>query len=261
MSAYKMGYGKNMMTLLQKRTVQNNAGFLLNHLKPNMNLLDCGCGPGTITVGLAKLLNKGTITGIDIEQSQVEMSRKLAQKEHLENTTFQQANILDLPFARNTFDVVFTHAVLSHLNNHVEIVKKLLHIIKPGGILAAREIDFGVSVFYPQNNLMDEFNQLRIKLKTLSSDVNVGRKLRSIFFSAGCDNVISSASTETPDAKSIANHYILESDNLLWQEALKDGLVTQTKLNDFKNAWEDFGANRESFVSWTWFEAVGFKKR
>jgi len=38
---------------IKARSAEVYAGFLLPHLRPDMAVLDCGCGEGTITIGLA----------------------------------------------------------------------------------------------------------------------------------------------------------------------------------------------------------------
>ena len=47
------------------RTAENSATYLLPELKPHMGILDVGCGPGTITAGLAGYVPQGHVTGID----------------------------------------------------------------------------------------------------------------------------------------------------------------------------------------------------
>ena len=42
------------------------SAFFSDRLKPGMNVLDCGCGPGTLTLGLAQAVDPGQTTGIDI---------------------------------------------------------------------------------------------------------------------------------------------------------------------------------------------------
>ena len=43
------------------RSVDDQAAFLIPHLRAGMILLDCGCGPGTITAGLAKIVEPGAV--------------------------------------------------------------------------------------------------------------------------------------------------------------------------------------------------------
>lgn len=43
-----------------------------------MNVLDCGCGPGTITLGFAELVGAGQVVGTDIEDSQVALASESA---------------------------------------------------------------------------------------------------------------------------------------------------------------------------------------
>ena len=64
---YTLGYSSQTVQRLQKRTAAKEAGFLLPHLSPSMRLLDCGCGPGSITAGLAEAVAPGQVVGVDIE--------------------------------------------------------------------------------------------------------------------------------------------------------------------------------------------------
>ena len=75
---YTHGYDARFVERLQRRTVERAADFFLPHLKSGMSLLDCGCGPGSITVGLAEVVAPGEVVGIDIETSQVETARSHA---------------------------------------------------------------------------------------------------------------------------------------------------------------------------------------
>ena len=56
---YPMGYGPAATTIMAQRTAQSHAAFFLPHLTAGMRPLDCGCGPGTITLGLAELVAPG----------------------------------------------------------------------------------------------------------------------------------------------------------------------------------------------------------
>ena len=101
------------------RTASKQASFFLPHLTPGMSLLDCGCGPGTITLGLAEHLTDGLVTGIDLDESALAPARASAQQDGISNVGFETGGLYELPFANNSFDAVFSHAVLEHLSEPV----------------------------------------------------------------------------------------------------------------------------------------------
>ena len=77
-SSYTMGYSEEFRQLLDRRSAETHAAHLLPHLKPGLRVLDFGCGPGTITVGLAKVVETGEVHGIDVEESQINLARSAA---------------------------------------------------------------------------------------------------------------------------------------------------------------------------------------
>jgi len=109
-AAYTMGYSEDFQKLLRRRNAETSAAYLLPHLKPGMRVLDFGCGPGTISMGLAEAVEPGELHGIDMEESQIEMARVAASAGGHRNATFQTADVTDLPFEDNSFDVAHCNA-------------------------------------------------------------------------------------------------------------------------------------------------------
>jgi ubiquinone/menaquinone biosynthesis C-methylase UbiE len=72
---YTMGYGPAATAIMAMRTAESHAAFFLPYLKPGLSLLDCGCGPGTITAGFAELVAPGEVVGTEIEAQVRELSR------------------------------------------------------------------------------------------------------------------------------------------------------------------------------------------
>src|SRR5215475_11250525 len=78
-----------------QRTAPAQAAFFLPHLRPGMDLLDLGCGPGSITIGLAAAVAPGRTTGVDrIPQS-------------IDGVEVTSADVMDLPFPDASFDAIF----------------------------------------------------------------------------------------------------------------------------------------------------------
>ncbi|KAJ5835280.1 hypothetical protein N7447_001306 [Penicillium robsamsonii] len=136
---YTTDHSTSVLRTHSWRTVANSAPYLLPHLKPYMKILDVGCGPGSITVSLAKHIPSGHVTGVEYVPDPLEGARALAQAEGLSNITFQEGNIHALPFEDNTFDMVHAHQVLQHITDPVHALKEMRRVAKDGGIVACRE--------------------------------------------------------------------------------------------------------------------------
>jgi 2-polyprenyl-3-methyl-5-hydroxy-6-metoxy-1,4-benzoquinol methylase len=73
---------------LARRVAATSAAFFLPHLRPGLRLLDCGCGPGSITFGLAEAVAPGEVVGFDVQPAQVERARALAAERGVPNVRF-----------------------------------------------------------------------------------------------------------------------------------------------------------------------------
>jgi ubiquinone/menaquinone biosynthesis C-methylase UbiE len=108
---YTPGHTLKAVEFMARRVAETHAAFLLPYLKPGLSVLDCGCGPGTITLGLASRVAPGAVIGIDAEPSQVVESRNNAASLGLQNMSCRVATVYELPFESDTFHVVFAHAL------------------------------------------------------------------------------------------------------------------------------------------------------
>ena len=97
-SSYTMGYSEEFRQLLDRRSVQTHAAHLLPHLDPGLRVLDFGCGPGTLSVGLADAVDPGEFHGIDMEESQIDLARAAAKAGGHNNATFHVGDATALPF-------------------------------------------------------------------------------------------------------------------------------------------------------------------
>ncbi|AEO70712.1 uncharacterized protein THITE_2057225 [Thermothielavioides terrestris NRRL 8126] len=202
-NTYKQGYSASTVSNHQRRTAEVDAAFLLPHIKKTDRILDVGCGPGTITSGFAKYAPEGMVVGIDISADVLEKARALAAEagvpaEGPGSVVFEQGNVLGrLPHPDDTFDIVFCSQVLGHMPSPDLVVRALTEmrrVLRPGGILAAREAAF--QHFWPRHLGLDRLwvANLRRALRGSANggggggdDESIGASLPSLFRRAGFD--------------------------------------------------------------------------
>ncbi len=119
--------------LLVARTASKDAAFLLPHLRPGMTLLDCGCGHGTTTTDLAEVVAPGRVVGIDLDEERIVAARKHAAERGVNNVDFQTANVYQLPFPDDFFDVAFENQILMYLKEPIKAVQEIRRVLKQGG--------------------------------------------------------------------------------------------------------------------------------
>jgi ubiquinone/menaquinone biosynthesis C-methylase UbiE len=89
---YTFGDEAAVRRAFQQRTLVDCASFLLPHLRPGMSVLDCGCGPGSLTVDLAARVAPGEVVGVDREAGQFAQARALAAERGVTNVRFEEAD-------------------------------------------------------------------------------------------------------------------------------------------------------------------------
>jgi ubiquinone/menaquinone biosynthesis C-methylase UbiE len=127
------------------------AAFLAPHLRAGMRLLDCGCGPGSITVDLAQAVAPGEAIGIDLREDALAHGRALARERRIANVTFQAASVYQLPYPDGSFDAAFACAVLQHLAAPRAALKEMRRVLKPGGVIGIADGSSTITFRYPTN--------------------------------------------------------------------------------------------------------------
>ena len=151
MTVYTHGHHDSVLRSHRSRDVANSAAYLLGELRPGRSVLDAGCGPGTITVGLAAGVAPGRVTAIDTSQEVLAEAAALAAGQGVTNVEFAVADLYALPYPDSSFDIVHAHQVLQHLADPVAALRELGRVCRPGGVVAARDGDYAGMIWYPEN--------------------------------------------------------------------------------------------------------------
>src|SRR5262249_11960525 len=157
----------------------------------------CGCGPGSITFGIAEAVYPGSIVGIDFGESQIARAQAAISDTPRGNVSFQVAGCYSLPFPADTFDRIFSHALFEHLSEPVRAMAELGRVLKPNGMVGLCSPDWGGFVLSPPSDALaravSSYKTLQIRN---GGDVDAGRKLGANLTAAGFEDVHMSARYE-----------------------------------------------------------------
>ncbi|MDJ0844565.1 class I SAM-dependent methyltransferase [Crocosphaera sp.] len=243
---YSGAYGNVTLHSFSQRTASKEADFFLPYLSSNMALLDCGCGPGTITVDLAKMVAPASVIGIDIEDCQFEIGRKKAQQENVINVNFQVGNIYELPFPDHSLDAVFAHAVIYHLKHPEQALQEVYRVLKSGGIVGIRDADHDHIIFTPSSPIIEKAWDLLGQVVTLNGgDPFFGKYQRKYLQKAGFVDVKASASFDYAGTRET-----IKQNGEFWADLILQKQVTQVILNHNLATQQELETMSQTFIEW-----------
>ena len=263
---YTLGYGEGSMEWMTARTAERHGAFLLPYLKPGMRLLDCGCGPGTLTIGFAQRIAPGEAIGIDRETSQTRRIAEVAQREGVANLRFENGDVYALPYPDASFDVTFASAVLGSVAEPERVVAEMVRVLKPGGIVALKEFDNEGDMVWPLNPVLElsieHYQRLRVQN---GHDQSAGRRLKALLIDNDCtvDYVHALFDEQTTPDELIPyverNAKVLRE--ILGPQYFDLGWTTPEALEESIAEWRRFARDPSSIHMAAWIEAVGIKSR
>jgi SAM-dependent methyltransferase len=192
---YTHGHHESVLRSHRWRTAENSAGYLLSHLAADARLLDVGCGPGTITADFALRIPRGEVVGLDRSGEVV----ALAAAEHAHpNLRFATGDVYALEFDDESFDVVHAHQLLQHLTRPVDALGEMRRVLRPGGLLAVRDADYGGFFWAPPDPVLDRWlDAYHALARRNGAEPDGGRHLPAWVRAAGFAGAAVSSSTWT----------------------------------------------------------------
>jgi SAM-dependent methyltransferase len=228
-----------------RRTADRWAAFLLPHLRPDMRLLDLGCGPGSITAGL------GTRSiGVDLAPVAVE------------GVPVVRGDGSALPFPDASFDAIFANALLQHVTDPHAVLREARRVARAGAVIGVGDADWDSRLVHPADPLLERGDRIREAVRT-AGDVRVGRRLRELLTTAGFERVeLTVTGTAAGTADAVAGAGAFEAS---WFEAPEVvahvgalGLSEPDEMAAIARAWRRWSVDPRACSASTWFTAVGW---
>ncbi|XP_024531027.1 cycloartenol-C-24-methyltransferase 1 [Selaginella moellendorffii] len=182
-SFYEYGWGQSFhfANRFQDETLQESIKrhehFLALHLglKPEMKVLDVGCGIGGPLREIARF-SGASITGLNNNGYQISRGTELNKKYGLDKTCdFVKADFMKMPLADNTYDAVYAIEATCHAPDAVGCYKEIWRVLKPGQCFAAYE--------WCMTDAYDPHNEHHNKMK---AEIELGNGLPDIRTTRQC---------------------------------------------------------------------------
>jgi ubiquinone/menaquinone biosynthesis C-methylase UbiE len=111
----------------------------LCHIEGAREVLNVGCGIGVGSAYIAKKYGCHVV-GVDVSEKMIDWSRRRAREERIESKVeYRTADVLDLPFEADRFDVVFAESVLIFVEDKARAIRECVRVTMPGGYVGLNE--------------------------------------------------------------------------------------------------------------------------
>jgi len=254
MERYTPGHSSNVTSFMARRSLATHGEFFLPFLFQGATVLDCGCGPGSITADIARLVSPGgLVKAVDANRGQVELARQKLRD--FSNVECRVASIYELPFETDYFDAVFAHALFEHLADPLRAARELLRVLKPGGVVGLRSPDWTGKLTWPASDRTEQALAFyRDRQATNGGDLEVGRKLGCILSDSGFDAIRGKASYECYAPVQLIGEYLAAQ--IEKHGPAESGQPATEELADALRRWS---SRPDAFFAQAWCEVVGRK--
>lgn len=262
METYTPGYSDETVRYMKRRHAARDAAFLLPHLKPGLSLLDCGCGPGTITVGLAEAVAPGRVAAVDLEPSQVALAERTAAAHGLRNVHVEAASVYQLPFPDGSFDVVFSHALFEHLSEPSAALQEIRRVLRPGGLVALSSPDWSGNLMAPREADVERaVGVFKAIQERNGGNPYVGRELGGLLQESGFSRIELSAMYDTyEDVPLVAEVLAQRIEEGVGRQVVASPALDRAEVGELCRALRRWARRQPVLFAQTFVDAIGRKE-
>ncbi|HEX7131642.1 MAG TPA: methyltransferase domain-containing protein [Iamia sp.] len=244
---YTHGHADSVLRSHRWRTAENSAPHLLPLLRPGLDVLDVGCGPGTITADLAARVAPGRVVGMD--RSPEVVAAATADHAGVAGLSFEVGDVYALSAADAAYDVVHAHQVVQHLSDPVAALREMRRVVRPDGVVAVRESDYAAFTWDPPDPLLDRWLDVyRAVARGNDADPDAGRRLKGWALAAGFGSVSVGCTVwtfSTPDERAWWGGLWADrvTGTALADQAVAGGHATRDELASMASAFHRWAAD------------------
>ena len=259
---YTHGHHSTVVNQHAQRTAEDCAAFARHVIAPDARILDVGCGPASITVGLARWAERGHVTGIEMGDDILATAAATVAEAGVGNVTLAKESVYELPYPDGSFDVAYAHQVLQHLSEPVAAIREMARVVQAGGWVAVRDSDYSTMRGFPSSEGITRWREVyRQVCRHNSAEPDAGRHLYSWFRHAGLAQVDMSASVWqffTPETRRNWGYSWAERSlkSSFAHQAVEYGYATSAEMEDIAAAWRAWADTPDGYFHFIHAEAL-----
>lgn len=137
----KAGYDR-LLKLSRVRWPDTLAFLQRAGVSSGMRCVDVGCGAGTVSLELARLVAPGgSVVGLDMDPVELDLAAQEAKGQAIANVAFRTTRV-EAWEEHATYDLAYSRFLLQHLRDPVGLLRRMWDSLRPGGILAVEDVDW-----------------------------------------------------------------------------------------------------------------------
>lgn len=249
MSIPKGYVGSEYLQLLEEQMMDfKRNSYARMNIHAGNSVLDVGCGPGTDTIHLARLVGStGEVVGIDHDAGMVTQANQRALAAGVDDLVkHEQGNAICLPFPEERFDSSRSERLFQHLICPERALFEMARVTKPGGSVVVFDTDWGTLSIHTSLPEIER-RVIQFSNETCMHNSYSGRRLPQLFAAQGLRNI----SVEVLPYQ-ITNYALCREVIVLdrrEQEALAAGAIRQDELDRWHEDLEALDRDGGFFVS------------
>ena len=131
----RMAQRYSKQPVADETTYQKKLEITRNYLRPDMEVLEFGCGTGSTAIAHAPHVKH--IQAIDISSKMLEIAQGKADASEIKNVTFECSSIDRISVPEQSMDAVLGLSILHLLDDRDEAIARVYEMLKPGGVFVS----------------------------------------------------------------------------------------------------------------------------
>jgi ubiquinone/menaquinone biosynthesis C-methylase UbiE len=203
-------------------------------VQPGWRCVDLGCGPVGILAPLSRRVERiGKVVGVDVDPRQLEGARQFVRDNRLESVEIVESSAFNTSLQCETFDLTHARFMLAPLGHDEDLLREMLALTRPGGVIAIQEPDISSWTSYPVRPAFRRLvSAIQDAFAEAGGNFNAGRNTYNLMQRAGLGEVQVRAAAVACGMGHPFRRSVLQMAGSLRKRILEGDILTQPELDE-----------------------------